>query len=57
MAELKSLREENNNLKGAGKMPKQTITGQHSIKSSLNDRLKMNSMDAIDIGLDEALGG
>jgi hypothetical protein len=38
-------------------MPKQTITGQHSIKSSLNDRLKMNSMDAIDLGLDEALGG
>ena len=57
MAELKSLREENNNLKGAGKMPRQTITGQHSVKSSLNDRLKMNSMDAIDIGLDEALDG
>jgi hypothetical protein len=57
MAELKALREENNNLKGAGKMPRQTITGQHSVKSSLNDRLKMNSMDAIDIGLDEALDG
>ena len=56
MAELKSLREENNNLKGAGRVPRQTITGQHSIKSSLNDRLKMNSMDAIDLGLDEALG-
>lgn len=56
MAELKSLREENNKLKGAGKVPRQTITGQHSIKSSLNDRLKMNSMDAIDLGLDEALG-
>jgi hypothetical protein len=38
-------------------MPRQTITGQHSVKSSLNDRLKMNSMDAIDIGLDEALDG
>lgn len=56
MTELKSLREENNKLKGAGKVPRQTITGQHSIKSSLNDRLKMNSMDAIDLGLDEALG-
>jgi hypothetical protein len=56
MAELKSLREENNNLKGAGRVPRQTITGQHSIKSSLNDRLKMNSMVAIDLGLDEALG-
>ena len=57
MAELKSLREENNKLKGAGKMPRQTINSQHNIKSSLNDRLKMNSMDAIDLGLDEALGG
>jgi hypothetical protein len=54
MTELKALREENTKLKGAGKIPRQTITGQHTIKTNLNDRIKMNPLDAIDLGLDEA---
>lgn len=54
MSELKALKEENTKLKGAGKIPRQTITGQHTIKANLSDRIKMNPMDAIDLGLDEA---
>lgn len=54
MSELKALKEENAKLKGAGKIPRQTITGQHTIKANLSDRIKMNPMDAIDLGLDEA---
>ena len=54
MAELKALKEENTKLKGAGRIPRQTITGQNTIKSNLSDRIKMNPMDAIDLGLDEA---
>lgn len=54
MAELKALREENTKLKGAGKIPRQTITGQHTIKTNLSDRIKMPAADAIDMGLDEA---
>jgi hypothetical protein len=58
MAEqLKKLTEENSKLKGASKVPRQNVSTQSTIKtSSLNDRIKMNSMDAIDMGLNEALG-
>lgn len=54
---LQRLTEENSKLKGASKVPRQNVSTQSTIKtSSLNDRIKMNSMDAIDIGLSEALG-
>ena len=52
---LKKVTEENNKLKGASKMPKQSVTSQQSARSnSTNDRIKMNASDAIDMGLDEA---
>jgi hypothetical protein len=36
-------------------MPKQNISTQSTNKSNnLNDRIKMNASDAIDMGLDEA---
>jgi len=45
-------------LKSSSKMPKQTISNQSVNKpSSISDRIKMNAADAIDLGLDEALGG
>ena len=54
-SQLKKLTEENNRLKGAGKLPKSTVRTPNAAKgNSLNDRLKMSSMDAIDLGLDEA---
>lgn len=56
-AQIKQLIDENNRLKGAGKMPRQNIATASSNKSSsVSDRLKMSSMDAIDAGLDEAMG-
>jgi len=37
-------------------VPRQSVTTPSSIKTStLNDRLKMSSEQAIDLGLDEAL--
>ncbi len=54
-SQIKILTEENTKLKGAGKMPRQTISTQGGNKSmTLNDRLKLSSSDAIDIGLEEA---
>lgn len=54
-AQLKKLTEENNRIKGAGKLPKSNVGSSNSVKSnSLNDRIKMSPMDAIDMGLDEA---
>lgn len=53
-AQLKALTEENTRLKGAGKLPRQTVATAVSNKSSVNDRLKMSASDAIDLGLDEA---
>lgn len=56
--QVKKLTAENNALKASSKMPKQTISNQSVNKpSSINDRIKMNAADAIDLGLDEALGG
>ena len=53
--QLKHLTEENTRLKGAGKMPKQNLATASSNKpTSANDRLKMSSLDAIDLGLEEA---
>lgn len=55
--QVKKLQDENNKLKASSRMPKQTVaTNATSKTSSLNDRIKMNASDAIDIGLDEALG-
>lgn len=54
--QLKALTEENTRLKGAGKMPRQnsgTAAGNNR-SLTINDRLKMSALDAIDIGLDEA---
>lgn len=54
-SQLKKLTEENNKLKGAGKLPRSNVSSANAAKgNSLNDRLKMSSMDAIDMGLDEA---
>lgn len=54
-AQIKRLTEENSKLKGAYKMPKQSISAQVTNKSNnLSDRIKMNAADAIDMGLDEA---
>jgi len=54
-AQLKKLTEENNKIKGAGKLPKSNVGSSNSVKSSsVNDRIKMSPMDAIDLGLDEA---
>lgn len=58
LEQVKKLTAENNALKSSSKMPKQTISNQSVNKpSSINDRIKMNAADAIDLGLDEALGG
>lgn len=58
LEQVKKLTAENNALKSSGKMPKQSISNQAVNKpSSVNDRIKMNASDAIDLGLDEALGG
>ena len=54
-AQIKQISEENNRLKGAGKMPRQNLaTASSNRPSSVSDRLKMSSSDAIDMGLDEA---
>jgi len=54
-AQIKQLTEENNRLKGAGRMPRQNLATASSNKpASISDRLKMSSADAIDMGLDEA---
>ena len=55
--QLKKLTEENNRLKSAGKLPRQNVSSSNRVLNSLGDRLKMSSADAIDAGLDEALGG
>lgn len=55
--QLKKLTEENNRLKSAGKLPRQNVSAPNRVSNSLGDRLKMSSADAIDAGLDEALGG
>lgn len=56
--QVKKLTAENNSLKSSSKLPKQSVATQSVIKtSSMNDRIKMNASDAIDLGLDEALGG
>jgi hypothetical protein len=55
--QLKKLTEENNRLKSAGKLPRQNVNAPNRVSNSLGDRLKMSSADAIDAGLDEALGG
>jgi len=53
--QLKKITEENNRLKGASKMPRSNAAHSNAPKtSSLTDRIKMPSMDAIDLGLDEA---
>jgi hypothetical protein len=53
--QLKQLTEENTRLKGAGKLPKQNLaTASSNKQASTTDRLKMSSLDAIDLGLDEA---
>ena len=57
LEQVKKLTAENNSLKSSSKMPKQSAANQSVNKpSSMNDRIKMNSSDAIDLGLDEALG-
>jgi hypothetical protein len=54
-SQLKKLTEENNRLKGAGKLPRSNVGSSNSVKAnSLSDRIKMSPMDAIDFGLDEA---
>lgn len=54
-AQLKKLTEENSRLKASGKMPKQSVSTPSTIKNNdINSRIKMNPMDAIDLGLDEA---
>jgi hypothetical protein len=58
LEQVQKLTAENNALKASSKMPKQSISNQSVVKpSSVNDRIKMNASDAIDLGLDEALGG
>ena len=58
LQQVQKLTAENNALKASSKMPKQSISNQSVNKpSSINDRIKMNASDAIDLGLDEALGG
>jgi hypothetical protein len=53
--QIKQLSDENNRLKGAGRMPRQNLATASSNKpASVSDRLKMSSADAIDMGLDEA---
>ena len=58
LEQVKKLTAENNALKSSSKMPKQSISTQSVVRpSSVNDRIKMSASDAIDLGLDEALGG
>lgn len=53
--QLKALSEENTRLKGAGKLPRVNQATSGVTKStSVVDRLKMSSSDAIDLGLEEA---
>jgi hypothetical protein len=54
MQQIKRLTDENNRLKGAGKVPKTNVTTPAQTKPDANARLKMNPMDAIEMGLDEA---
>jgi len=54
--QIKKLTEENNRLKSAGKMPRQNASASNKVSNTLSDRLKMSSAEAIDMGLDEALG-
>lgn len=54
--QIKKLTEENNRLKSAGRLPRQNVSTSNKIGNSLSDRLKMSSSEAIDAGLDEALG-
>lgn len=54
MQQIKRLTDENNRLKGAGKVPKTNVTTPAQNKPDANARLKMNAMDAIEMGLDEA---
>jgi hypothetical protein len=54
-AQIKSLSQENARLKGAGKVPKPNQATAGAVRSSsVVDRLKMSSSDAIDLGLEEA---
>jgi hypothetical protein len=54
-AQLKKLEAENSQLKGASRIPRQSVNTQQVNKSNdLNSRIKMNASDAIDLGLDEA---
>ena len=56
-AELQRLTNENNALKNAGRIPKANPTPQNTSRPyNQGDRIKMNASDAIDLGLDEALG-
>lgn len=52
--QIEALMKENSMLKQSGRMPKSSIQGQTPAKSSLSDRIKMDSAAAIDLGLDEA---
>jgi len=54
MQQIKRLTDENNRLKGAGKVPKTNVNTPAQTKPDANARLKMNPMDAIEMGLDEA---
>lgn len=55
-AQLKRLTDENSKLKGASRVPRQTVTTPSGIKTvNQNERIHMNSEQAIDLGLDEAL--
>lgn len=57
LQQVQKLTAENNALKASSKMPRQSIANQSVNKpSNISDRIKMNASDAIDLGLDEALG-
>jgi hypothetical protein len=53
-AQIKQLSAELSKLKGLSKVPRQNVTSSSPKQSSVYDRIKMSSSDAIDIGLDEA---
>jgi hypothetical protein len=55
-AQLDAALKENSQLKGAGRLPKPGTTPSAPTKATAADRLKMSSDDAIDAGLDEAMG-
>lgn len=56
-AKVEALTKELTALKNAGRMPKANPTPANAkIASSVQDRIKMNASDAIDLGLDEASG-